>query len=325
MKFEKDIISSILEKNFSIIMPTFYEMQTEYLSSLNIIYDDLDSSLISIVFTNLLYKEKIKSNGSADNISYKNFYKKDNYILPSSKLKINKIASIINVPRETVRRKRDKLIKQKFLLLKKKKKLIELNTDIIDKRILNLQIEILTKFISKFSQSLVSDKFLSKSISSDQFKNDFNEKFLLYLTKFLDFQILYFSNWKRFLDIESIFIFMLLALNSTSHLKKENKIMNLKTILQNLPYIENSKGLNVSSISEITKIPRTTIIRKINKLEKNGYIVRNKYKRYFIGDLTKKNLKSTSGAKAIMPLIEYNQKLIINFFLECCQIFQSKN
>ena len=76
MKFESKIISSVLEKNYSILMPTFFEMQTEYLASLNIIYEDLDASLVGMVLTNYLYKNKINTNGSAENISFKNFYNK---------------------------------------------------------------------------------------------------------------------------------------------------------------------------------------------------------------------------------------------------------
>ena len=72
MIFEKSIVTSILEKNYSILMPSFFEMQTEYLASLNIIYDDLDASLVGMVLTNYLYKSKIERNGSAENISFQN-------------------------------------------------------------------------------------------------------------------------------------------------------------------------------------------------------------------------------------------------------------
>ena len=122
MELSNKTISSVLEKNYSILMPVFYEMQTEYLASLNIIYDDLDASMVGMVLTNELYKKRVNSNESGDDIGFKNFYNMDKYYLSSSALKINKIASVINVPRETVRRKRDKLIKDKILILDKKKK-----------------------------------------------------------------------------------------------------------------------------------------------------------------------------------------------------------
>ena len=320
MELSNKTISVVLEKNYSILMPVFFEMQTEYLASLNIVYDDLDASLVGMVLTNELYKKKISLNGSSDNISYKNFYNIDKYHLSTSSIKINKISSIINVPRETVRRKRDKLIKDKILIFDKKKKLITLNTDKIDGRILNLQVENLTKFLSKFTDYFISNNFISKIITKEQIKRDLDKKFLLYLTKFLDFQILYFSNLKKHNDIESIFIVLLCILNSTSHLRKENKAMNYKDVVQNIQNMQKINGLNVSSIADITKIPRTTVIRKINKLEKDGYLFRDKYKRYFIADLTR-----NKSINILAPLVNYNREIIINFFLDCFETFKKKN
>jgi len=323
MELNNKTVSAVLEKNYSILMPIFYEMQTEYLASLNVIYDDLDASMVAMVLTNELYKKKVNSNeiNNYENIGFKNFYNMDKYYLISSSLRINKISSVINVPRETVRRKRDKLIDDKILLFDKKKKSISLNTDKIDKRILDLQIENLTKFLSKFTDYFISNNFISRMITRDQIKKDLEKKFLIYLTKFLDFQILYFSNLKKHNDIESIFIVLLCMLNSTSQLRKENKVMNYKNVLENIQNMQKVRGLNVSSISDITKIPRTTVIRKIIKLEKAGYLNRDKYKRYFIADLTKN--KST---KHFFPiLINYNREIIIKFFLECYEIFKKKN
>ena len=119
---------------------------------------------------------------SGDDIGFKNFYNMDKYYLSSSALKINKIASVINVPRETVRRKRDKLIKDKILILDKKKRVITLNTDKIDRRILDLQIENLTKFLSKFTDYFISNNFISKMITREQIKRDLDKK-LLNVTK----------------------------------------------------------------------------------------------------------------------------------------------
>ena len=319
MKFESSIISSIIEKNYSILMPIFFEMQTEYLASLNLIYRDLDASLVGMVLTNYLYKSKIERNGSAENISFQNFYNKDYYTMSSSAVKINKVSSIINIPRETVRRKRDKLIKDKILYLDKKKKLLSLNTDKIDRRILNLQIENLSKFLSKFTTFFVEKKLLNKSLTFDQIKKDLDTKFLIYLTKFLDFQILYFSSLKKMMDIESIFIALLCILNCTSQLKKENKVMSYKDVIQNIENMKSSVGLNVSSIAEITKIPRTTVIRKINALEKKGFVRRDKFKRYFIGDPSSKN-----ATKTMLPIIDYNRTILANFFIECFYIYQKK-
>ena len=43
MKFDPEKLSKVIEQNYSHLMPDFFEMQTEYLASLNIIYHDLDA------------------------------------------------------------------------------------------------------------------------------------------------------------------------------------------------------------------------------------------------------------------------------------------
>ena len=117
MKFEPSKLSKIIEQNYSHLMPDFFEMQTEYLASLNIIYHDLDASLVAMVITSDLYKNSVKQSNSADDMSLKNFYKKDNYKLPISSFKIKDISSKLNLPRETVRRKKEKIIKDRLIIL----------------------------------------------------------------------------------------------------------------------------------------------------------------------------------------------------------------
>ena len=95
--------------------------------------------------------------------------------------------------------------------------------------------------------------------------------------------------------------------------------MNYKDVLQNIQNMQKISGLNVSSISDITKIPRTTVIRKINKLEKDGYVTRDKFKGYFVADVTK-----NTALKHMVPLMDYNRKIIINFFIECFETFKTK-
>ena len=133
MKFESSKLSKIIEENYSHLMPNFFEMQTEYLASLNIIYGDLDASLVAMVITSQLYKDTIKINGNLGNISIKSFYEKKNIKLPVSNFKIKEISSTLNLPRETVRRKKDRLIKDKIIIFDKKNNLYSLNTDRIDK------------------------------------------------------------------------------------------------------------------------------------------------------------------------------------------------
>ena len=319
MKFEASKLSKIIEQNYSHLMPDFFEMQTEYLASLNIIYHDLDASLVAMVITSDLYKNSVKQSNSADDMSLKNFYKKDNYKLPISSFKIKDISSKLNLPRETVRRKKEKIIKDKLIILDKKNKLYALNTDMVEERILNLQIDNLSKFLSKFSVFFSKNKLFVREVSKDQIKEDVENKFLLYLTKFLDFQISYFSKMKTLVDIESIFIILLCALNTTAQIKKKEEPMSSKDIFSKMHSLNTTHGLNATSIAEITKVPRTTVLRKISHLEKIGMLKKDKFKRYSSDDLSK-----NKESKKLLSIMDYNIKLLGVFFSECLETYAAK-
>ena len=319
MKFEPSKLSKIIEQNYSHLMPDFFEMQTEYLASLNIIYHDLDASLVAMVITSDLYKNSVKQSNSADDMSLKNFYKKDNYKLPISSFKIKDISSKLNLPRETVRRKKEKIIKDRLIILDKKNKLYALNTDIVEERILNLQIDNLSKFLSKFSVFFSKNKLFVREVSKDQIKEDVENKFLLYLTKFLDFQISYFSKMKTLVDIESIFIILLCALNTTAQIKKKEEPMSSKDIFSKMHSLNTTHGLNATSIAEITKVPRTTVLRKISHLEKIGMLKKDQFKRYSSDDLSK-----NKESKKLLSIMDYNIKHLGIFFSECLETYAAK-
>ena len=121
MKFDPEKLSKVIEQNYSHLMPDFFEMQTEYLASLNIIYHDLDASLVAMVLTSRLYKQLINDSNSKEKLSLKYFYQ-NKYKLPINSFKIKEISTLLNLPRETVRRKKEKIIKDRLIILDKKKK-----------------------------------------------------------------------------------------------------------------------------------------------------------------------------------------------------------
>ena len=316
MKIEATKVSKIIEQNFSYIMHDFYEMQIEYLSSLNIHFHDLDASLVAMVLANKLYKNHIKNNTFENKLSFKNFYIKSTDRIEGSSLKIKDISKILNLPRETVRRKRNKLIKEKVIFFDKKKKLYYLNLIKLDKTVLNIQIENIIKFLTKFSSFLYDKKFFSKTMNREEIKKDVDNKFLLYLSIFLDFQIQYFSKVKKIFDIETAFIILLCSLNTTTQLKKETKkTFNSKYIFTKLKNINNSFGLNASTIAEITNIPRTTVLRKIEQILKLGILEKDKFKRYS---------HCESSKDYMYPVIKHTMDNLGLFFVKYLEIYLKK-
>ena len=320
MKFEATKITKVIEQNYSHLMPDFFEMQTEYLASLNIIYHDLDASLVAMVITSKLYKNTIKNISSTAKISLKKFYETESFKIPASEIKIKDISSLINLPRETVRRKKAKLIKDNLIVLNKKTKMYSLNTEMIGKNIIDLQIANLSKFLSKFSYYFSKNRFFVKEVSREEIRKDVEEKFLLYFTKFLDFQISYLSKCKTLLDIESTFIVMLCSLNETSKFKNNEKPANFPDTFIKISKMKLNSGLNATSISDITKVPRTTVLRKISQLVKSGMLKKDKFKRYSIVDFTK-----LGNSKKIESIVNYNVTLLGFFFTDCLETYVVKN
>ena len=318
MKFEPEKLSNVIEQNYSHLMPDFFEMQTEYLASLNIIYHDLDASLVAMVLTSKLYKHLVNESAEKEKFSLKHFYQKTNYKLPINSCRINDISTILNLPRETVRRKKEKIIKDKLIVLDKKKKNYDFNVDMVDKKIIDAQIDNLSKFLSKFSIFFSKNKLFVREISKERIKQDVEKKFLLYLIKFLDFQIAYFSKMKTIADIESVFIILLCALNSTSQLRKKENPMPIKDLFERLHSYNDTFGLNATSISEITKVPRTTVLRKISILEKKGMLRKDKHKRYYAD-----NLMVSLDTEKFTSIVKHNINLLGLFFSECLETYQT--
>ena len=52
----------------------------------------------------------------------------------------------------------------------------------------------------------------NKDLDLVSFKNDIEKKFILYLPIFLNFQISYITEWRKFFDMECLFIAMFFVL-----------------------------------------------------------------------------------------------------------------
>ena len=308
MKFEPAKLSKFIEQNYSYLMPYFYEMQIEYMNSMNDIYKDLDTALIAMFLTNKLNQSENEKNSK---------------VLPS-KFKINEISKAISIPRETVRRKKIKLTKNKFIILNKKKKSFCINNSLINKKVFEPQIKVSSKLLSNYCIFFSNKNVFNKDLDLVSFKNDVEKKFILYLPIFLNFQISYFSNWRKFMDMECLYIAVLCGLNTSSQLKRKsnnsNEIFDSKEIFSQIHKFSDKFGLNSTSIADITKIPRTTVLRKLAKLEKLNILKKDKFKRY-----ETQNLVSSDYSKKILyPYLQNTVKLLGVLISKCLETYSSK-
>lgn len=279
----KDIYNCLF-KNFNLLSADWVYHQWNWLHQNYDAFNDLIKYFISISLirnTFRIYQE----NGFKYN--YDEYYSRDE--IQIGEFNISELAKEFELPKETMRRKILELEKAK-VIRKQGKKLI------FDKSAYNLvqpikQIKITSKYLSKFSDILAKEKIIDESISEEQiikrFKNEFSKTWLW----FYEFQLPLMIRWKNFFeDINSFYIWGTCGLNQVYNLKSKNKSEEIESIvlddfLETL-LEESQAGLNIMSISEMTKIPRATVIRKIKFLEKEKLVQYNNKKQYFLSNFT---------------------------------------
>ena len=89
---------------------------------------------------------------------------------------------------------------------------------------------------------------------------------------------------KFFSDYESFHIYGTCVVNQHLYSQKFNEIkMNRAEFIKSIyKQDEEMRGLNAMSISDITGIPRATVVRKLNKLIKKNYLLIDNKKHYKI-------------------------------------------
>ena len=98
---------------------------------------------------------------------------------------------------------------------------------------------------------------------------------------------------------------LLVMLNASHNKSFKLKELNLRTYQKKIMGSD-PRGVNAMSLSDITGIPRPTVVRKLKYLTKNNYITINKKKLLFI-NIQGENLKRSS------ELQDANIKTLSNF------------
>ena len=201
---------------------------------------------------------------------------------------IDDLSKSLKLPRETARRKYNKLVNLKLISKNKK------NTVLENKAI---QIQQVDKFHLKFLKclDLVITKILEspnvkiKSISLVNLNKKYSKSWLQLLTMVLNSALA----WKKYLgSMQNWFIFGVCALNQIYNIKQyKNFFKNLPdnpdNLFLNLTQKQTLRGLNPNTISEITGIPRQTVTRNLVGLVKLNFITKDTKKNlYFISRKT---------------------------------------
>ena len=266
-------VDKFIFNNFNSISPYFYKLISEWMSDAYKIFKDLDKFLILIYLINTDFEFFRRNNL---NITYESFYK--NKTLEINKINLIQISKDLNIPKESVRRKISEL--EKKGIIKKKGKKIFLDRSAYKSQEPVNTLKNVSVLLSKFSEISKKNNIIKKSFDRTEVSKLIKNNFSFCWYQFFKFIFSYCYRWRKYFgDLEIMLIGITIAFNSvtTASIKLKGIESYIdkwrEDILQN-----NIRGINAMSISEITGIPRPTVIRKINSLIKLNMIEMDKNK-----------------------------------------------
>ena len=217
-------------------------------------------------------------------------YSFDEYYSRSSlqieKFSITELCEKLDLPKETVRRKVLELEKEGVIIRDKKK-------IVIDGRAFKFvkpanQIKFSAKYIYLVSELLNKEKILSKKLDPKIIENIIKKKFTLCWRWFYRMQIPLIIGYHKFMqDLTTFHIWGTVCMNQVLNVSKKlspadhkNSFDYFATNNVLIGNLGTDIGISAMSISDMTNIPRATIIRKCKYLIKEDLIKINEKKQY---------------------------------------------
>ena len=205
-------------------------------------------------------------------------------------LSIIEISKGLQISKETARRKILELEKS-GVFKRAKKKLV------LDRSKINFQkpdegIGKLSNFLSILSIGLFKNKILKHSFERNDIANFINTNFTYVWQLYLSMQLGFMLSFKNtFKDYEAWYIYGIILANQNTQFQKKISLKNVlindrEQFFKNLTN-ENLRGINAMSISEVTGIPRATVVRKLFQLQKKSLITADTKKLYLCKEINK--------------------------------------
>jgi len=274
-------IENVILENYIEYQYLFIEIQSKFLSGLYSRYESVENGNLVLYFAKQTHQDVLrqKDYDLNFNISYEKFWENHSKIYPK-KISIQKIAEDTLIPKETTRRKILQLIRQK--VLNKKDTNIGWLPNERYKNDYNLLINEEINDMCKLIIFICKKKNLY--ISKEELTREIKENFSFYWFHYLGAQLEYLKIWnKKFNDPELILIFLQVVHLFATRLKDKN--LTHINLFDNPSLLKEFINVSISatSVSEVTKIPRATCVRKLELLEKMKMISKDKIsKRYYI-------------------------------------------
>ena len=270
----------VFEKNHDNLISEIFNFQQKWLTSAYKRFRDIDKYIILISLINKTFKSY---NEHFILNNFDEFYSKDKFEI--NKLNIMDISKELLISKETTRRKMMELEKSGIINKINKRVFIDRRGSEFQKP--NESIKNLSRVISHYSVYLKKNKLIQINIEREVIEDKIKKNFTKCWQYFFEFQIPYVTGWKNlFGDIESWVIWENCAYNQNLSMIKNLK-NNTSPVVKKIPFIERlilegTTGINAMSLSDLTGIPRPTILRKLNLLIEKNLITKDEKNNYLI-------------------------------------------
>ncbi len=317
-KFDKSLVLENLETNILSHWDTWGKFQQTWTNRAYRVFSDLDKYVV------LIYLIRNYWQSLSDKFQYLSmdeFY--DTEKVHIEKINLIQISNELNIPKETIRRKVNEL--QDENILKREGKTIIFDKKGIDTQKPEETIDLLSTFIQKKSAMLQGNEWFGDALEKVEIKEFIKKYFTIIWLRFFKMQIPFLIRHRNcFEDLETWIVWGNIALSHQYHLAKnaeKNLItepINFDNYYKTVAEVKIDRGINASSISDISTIPRATVMRKLKWLVKQDCIKKNNKLEYQMKNKGKLN-------KKISENFLLNQNYVAEFLTDFFDYIKNSN
>jgi len=287
---KKDLLL-FFEKKYHLISPLWSIHQLEWVSGVYQSYKDHEKYMIVLYLIKKTFdfysKNLVKEN-------FTEFFEKD--FIEVDSFTIMEVSKAIDITKESTRRKINELEKSGAIKRIKRRTIIDKSMFPFMKP--QKSIIRISRFLSTISNILYQGNILQSEFETIKIEDFIKNNFSLIWKLYYEVQIPNLLKWKKvFKDLETFHVWAVCVvnqkLNSQKNPESNNKISKKKYLDRYFFNDDNViDGVNAMSISDISGIPRATVIRKLNILIEKKYLVINDKKHYTLANTHQKKLSS---------------------------------
>ena len=293
MSLDKIDFSKVLndELVYGSLMENYDQLGSEWIQHqwfwMNSVYQAFNDHYKYLIVISLVEKTLQFYDQMNIKLTYDQYYSKS--YIQIEKFSISELSEKLKLPKETVRRKVLEL--EKLGVLKRQKKQIIIDRTAFDFVKPEKQIKLTSKYVFLVSQILIKEKIYLSNLNPKEIEDAVKKNFSFTWRWFYRMQIpMIISYHGVFGDIAKFHIWGTVAMNQAFNYKKnpdssKNHSHDTNYSIFNKGVINNKgsdNGVSAMSISDMTNIPRATVIRKCQDLVKLNYLKTNNKKQYIM-------------------------------------------